>query len=643
MDHRAHSNNTGVKKDQASELEIEREQVRHVHALAPFGIVATVLNATVVFFILRNELPPRILESWLASIILLSFVRLLLVLRFRKIPVGDLNIRNWRAVFTVGLALSGTLWGALGLIPFSDISVVNEVFIAFVLGGMSAGAAASFSALKEGYLAYAVPALTPLTIHFFLTADDGRHLAMAGMLLLYSVFLWRISWHHYRANRTSLQLRFENRGMIRNLKRAKDELERMYASVVKEIDAKLKAEAELRLHQEHLERVVEERTADLRRVNEQLRARIEERMQAEDRRARAEQDVRRSEALYRTIARNMPDTAVTLVDRQYRFLLAEGSLLEKMGLKQEKVEGHTLEEAFDKQTSARIEEGFRRALSGESASFEQEFDGHVVWSRYVPVQDDQGKVLTAINLSVDITDRKHAEQERERLIAELERSNRELQQFAYVASHDLQEPLRTVASYVELLARRYQGRLDPAADKYISYAVQGANRMSSLINDLLAYSRVSTRGRPFRPVDMNEVLKMVLADLESAIEESNALVTGHSLPTVKGDQSQLIQLLQNLIGNAIKFRRNDVRPVITVSGENKEGEWIFGVHDNGIGIDTRFHERIFQIFQRLHTREEFPGTGVGLAICKRIVERHRGRIWVASSTEGTSFYFTIPA
>jgi signal transduction histidine kinase len=222
------------------------------------------------------------------------------------------------------------------------------------------------------------------------------------------------------------------------------------------------------------------------------------------------------------------------------------------------------------------------------------------------------------------------------------RSNQELEEFAYVASHDLQEPLRAVNSYAQLFARKYQGHLDAKADKYLNYIMEGATRMQQLINDLLEFSRVGTRGKELSLTDCEVVLPQVLANLKVAIAQSNAVVTHDPLPTVLGDGTQLIQLLQNLIGNAIKFRREEP-PQVHVKAVQSPKEWVFEVRDNGIGMESEYFERIFTIFQRLHSKSEYPGTGIGLAVCKKIVERHGGRIWVESQLgEGTTFYFTIP-
>lgn len=229
--------------------------------------------------------------------------------------------------------------------------------------------------------------------------------------------------------------------------------------------------------------------------------------------------------------------------------------------------------------------------------------------------------------------------------SELQRSNRELEQFAYVASHDLQEPLRKVASFCQMLENRYSDQLDERARRYIAYAVDGAKRMQGLINDLLAFSRVGQPGAHFRPADLNEVAGEAVSELEAAVEDSEATITVDRLPEITGDRTLLIQLFANLIGNSIKFRRVDATPVIRITAEQNDGEWEFACQDNGIGIEPAYRERVFVIFQRLHPRDAYPGTGIGLALCRKIVDFHGGKIWVEekpAGTTGTTIRWTLP-
>jgi signal transduction histidine kinase len=245
-------------------------------------------------------------------------------------------------------------------------------------------------------------------------------------------------------------------------------------------------------------------------------------------------------------------------------------------------------------------------------------------------------------LAEEIVEREKVEARLKETLDSLARSNAELEQFAYVASHDLQEPLRMISSYTQLLAKRYQDRLDSDANEFIDYAVDGASRMQILINDLLLYSRVTTRGEDPQLTDTQVVFDQTIVNLKFAIEESGAEVTSDPLPTVMADATQLGQVFQNLVGNAIKFRGQEP-PRIHVGAQQENNHWLLSVRDNGIGIDPQYHDRVFVIFQRLHGRDGYQGTGIGLAICKKIVERHGGRIWIESAFgEGTTFYFTVP-
>jgi PAS domain S-box-containing protein len=303
----------------------------------------------------------------------------------------------------------------------------------------------------------------------------------------------------------------------------------------------------------------------------------------------------------------------------------------------------------------RLDRSFKGTLQ-QGAPYDIEFravwpDSSVHWiaAKGRAQRNPEGIAVDMQGIVMDVTERKNAEETlrrqeaTERRTGELKRSNDDLQQFAYVAAHDLQEPLRMVASYTQLLAQRYKGRLDSDADEFIAFAVDGAHRMQLLIADLLAYCRVETKGKELRETAAEGALAQALLNLQSAVQESGGVVTHDPLPTVFADGAQLVQLFQNLVGNAIKYHGAE-SPRIHISAKNEGDEWIFSVRDNGMGIDTMFFEKVFVMFQRLHGREEFSGTGIGLTVCKKIVERHRGRIWVESEPgKGSTFYFALPA
>ncbi|HZK61526.1 MAG TPA: ATP-binding protein, partial [Anaerovoracaceae bacterium] len=264
-------------------------------------------------------------------------------------------------------------------------------------------------------------------------------------------------------------------------------------------------------------------------------------------------------------------------------------------------------------------------------------------------QKDVTLVTHFADVAWEIAELKQIEEELNQTLASLKRSNEELKQFAYIASHDLQEPLRMISSYLQLIERRYKGQLDKDADEFIAFAVDGANRLQAMITGLLAYSRVETKGNPFEIVEFSEILAKVILNLKVAIEESGAVITNDELPAIAADGSQFIQVFQNLILNSIKFKSSDppqiqicAKPVSEKEGSIMPDVWLFSVKDNGIGIDPKYKDRLFNIFQRI-SREEYPGVGIGLSVCKRIVERHGGHIWLESEIgKGTTFYFTIP-
>jgi len=355
----------------------------------------------------------------------------------------------------------------------------------------------------------------------------------------------------------------------------------------------------------------------------------------------AKEEIRISEQLYREIARNLPKAAMFIFDKNLKYILAEGPLVGIVSKPKSEIEGKTVYDSIKESDRERVKQIYYKILEGESSEAEQTFFERSLKVYHLPIRDDQGEIIYGMVMVFDISDLKGVQKELEQRATQLERSNEELERFAYVASHDLQGPLRTIASYLQLLEMRYKNKLDPEALEFIDFSVNGAKRMQQLILDLLNYSKISSAPKPFIKTDLNDLVKMVLKGLNSTIKVTKAEIIVDPLPEIMAEPNHLYQLFQNLIDNALKFVKGEI-PKIQISVEEREDEWEFSIGDNGIGIKEEYQEKIFQIFQRLHSLSEYPGTGVGLAICKKVVQLHGGEIWFTSTPgNGTTFYFTI--
>ncbi|MFC6826615.1 PAS domain-containing sensor histidine kinase [Halopelagius fulvigenes] len=352
-------------------------------------------------------------------------------------------------------------------------------------------------------------------------------------------------------------------------------------------------------------------------------------------RREAQRALEESERRYRTLAENFPNGAVGLFDEDLQYTAIGGQLFDRFDYGPEDRIGHRFTELHTSDLVEELEPHFRAALDGEAGSFEIEYRGRHLHAHTLPVSDADGEVYAGMIVIQDVTERR----EYERM---LEVSNERLEQFAYAASHDLQEPLRMVSSYLQLLERRYGDELDEDGEEFLEFAVDGADRMRDMIDGLLAYSRVETQGEPFEAVDLDDVLSEVCDDLQVMIQESNAEITAEDLPRVEGDRGQLRQVFQNLLDNAIEYS-DDEPPRIHIDAERDGDRWLVSVEDNGVGIAPEDTDRIFEVFQRLHTRDEHAGTGIGLALVERIIERHNGDVWVESDPgRGSTFSFTLP-
>jgi len=363
---------------------------------------------------------------------------------------------------------------------------------------------------------------------------------------------------------------------------------------------------------------------------------------------KTEQALRESEQRFRTLLKTLHE-GIWVLDKDDRTTFVNPRMAEMLGYTEDEFVGKPVYEFNDEEWKKFTAEKMERRRQGITEQLEGELvrkDGRRVYALFEtsPIMDDDGNYAGSIAGVQDITERKLNEERMKRTLTELDRSNKELEHFAYVTSHDLREPLRMMTSFAQALEKRYKDKLDGTADEYIHFIVDGASRMQRLIDDILVYSRVGTRGLPFEPVDMGRALQEVLLNLKTAVDEAGARIASGPLPVIHGDPVQMQQVLQNLISNALKFRREEEPPIVRVSASRKGPDWFFSVADNGIGMDPELFGRLFVLFQRLHPSDKYPGTGVGLAVTKKIVERHGGRIWVESEPgKGSTFHFSVPA
>ncbi|MGZ5243843.1 MAG: ATP-binding protein [Bacteroidia bacterium] len=373
---------------------------------------------------------------------------------------------------------------------------------------------------------------------------------------------------------------------------------------------------------------------------------------------------------YRRLAQDIPNAGILQYNNAMQFTLAEGQALRKVGFDHMQLEGKKINEVFTGEELEKLHPYFVAAIKGGNATLEHTFKGIDFLMMFSPVYDEKKQIEGGLALIFDISKPKATENQLNRKLQELENlnqklskevnirreieknlkdyseelkmKNNELEQFAYVASHDLQEPLRMISSFTQLLSQKYQDHLDADANEFIRYTLEGTIRMQRLINDLLIYSRVGGKGAEFEEIPLSEIVELAKQNIQLTIEETDTEIIYENLATVRGDKGQLVQLMQNLFSNAIKFRKINVVPKIEISSIDKDEFWEVIVKDNGIGFDITHQARIFNIFQRLHSQGEYSGTGIGLAICKKIAERHGGEIWAVSERDkGSAFHFTI--
>ena len=566
-----------------------------------------------------RQIPPVYVLRFVCLIAVMILIPLGIVALIEKnIPVGitDLTI----ASILIGNFFHGQRYKLYTFNIYLGVSLAAALFVyMFLTGGMS----------RSGFVWYYT---FPVVAFFLLGSKKGAIATVLISLPMVVLFLMKDPPFMFAQYSLDFKLRFISSFFV------------VFAFSYLFEYSREKNRQELQRAHDDLEKRFDERTSAL----QALQGAIQSLQKEIGERRRVEGALRESEEKYRTILENIEDGYYE-IDLTGNFTFFNDSMCRIWGYPREELMGMNDRQYTDKVNAKKVFQAFNTVYRTGKPG--RECDWEIIRKdgtrRYIEGsvslrKDASGKPIGFRGIVRDITGRKRAEEALKVKTQELARSNKDLEQFAYVASHDLQEPLRMVTSYVQLLARRYKSKLDSDADEFINFAMDGAIRMQKLINDLLTYSRMSTQGKELEPTECETVLNQSLNNLKVAIDENGALVTHDSLPTVMADNPQLVELFQNLIGNAIKFRGAEPPRVHVSAGRNGNG-WTFSVRDNGIGIAPEYAKRIFIIFQRLHGREKYAGTGIGLAICQKIVERHGGHIWVESEVgKGATFYFTLP-
>lgn len=599
---------------------ILNEQVRQLYRNAPVSLSVQIPAMFLMAWMLRTVIPHARLIVWLICIETVFLLRVALVAAYRRSRQSADEAALWKSRYVSSVFVSGLIMGLSGILLFPPQSEAHQVLLLLVLCGMGVAASATLSPVKSAFLLFFIPLQFPVNLYLFLPGDEF-HIVAGIMVLFFNLVPINTSIHSHRTLVESLRLRFENEDLVVHLSAARES--------------------------------AEART-------EELQLEIAERQ-------RIEQKLAESGRFAEQIIFNAGEGIVVL-DREMRCLVWNRRMARLTGYPAEQVIGRSLDEFFPYLREEGSHRLLQRVLNGESVVLPDRKlmlpNGRHIWraGNLTPLRNASGEVTGFIALLQDVTERKQAEEELRETAAQLahrnrelqesaarlERSNRELEMFASVASHDLQEPLRKVQAFGDRLKQKYAAHLDETGRDYIVRMQNATARMQVLIEDLLSYSRVTTRAQPFTTVDLKVIAQEVVSDLETRIERTGGRVETGDLPVIEADPTQIRQLLQNLIGNALKFHRPDQPPVVTVRAlratDSEDEQWQIEIADNGIGFDEKYLDRIFAIFQRLHGREQYEGTGIGLAVCQKIVERHRGTITARSQPgQGTTFIVTLPA
>ena len=649
--HRKHkAASPSLVKSRNHQEEILWEQVKQLYNLAPIGFIASIFNSLIVFLVMRGILPRHIIVAWFAAILTITALRAVLVLWFRNLKPEAGTAPAWKRRFLFGVFLIGGAWGSIGLLPLS-FSLAHQVFYAFVLGGMAAGASSTFSKVRYGDAFFTIPAILPLSINFFLS-QNAFHKAMGAMTILYVILLSRISRHNYGVNRSSLLLRFENVEMIEELKRANEVVQGLNSRLLAEIEAKLGAEAEVKAHHQHLERLVEQRTGELTLANRQLKSEIEERKQIE----RALRESRERLVLAQRAGRvgvfdwdMRADDVIWTAELEELFGLAPGAF-------ERNYRGWACRVHPDDLPG--LEADFRQWMQDRAGhvDFEYRFlrGAEVRWmaANATLSYGEDGTPLRMVGTNLDVTEMKEAQIKLLKAKEAAEAGSMAKSEFLANMSHEMRTPLAGVLGMITLVLD-----MDIGAEErqLLEMAKRSADSLLRIIADLLDFSRLEAgvmkfERKPFAIADVVEAaVEVVFLSTRERGVHLSWRVEGDLPEEIEGDAGRLRQVLINLLGNAVKFTEKGGIEVTVRPGppaEPAERRYLlFSVKDTGVGIAPEQLEEIFDKFTQIDTSltKRHGGTGLGLALSRQIVEAMGGRIWAESSVGvGSTFHFTIP-
>ncbi|NLD98363.1 MAG: PAS domain S-box protein [Fibrobacter sp.] len=613
--------------DEQYKKKVKEKQLELLYHLFAVGVTATAINSSIVTVILWGAIDKKsYLLAWLVAQFTFLIIRIL-VINFVNNSRRHATLSVRKNVYILSLIGAGIIWGSSAFLGFFHDAFAYKALIAVVIGGMCAGAAATYSALRSAYFGFVIPALLPQII-IFLILGSPSFLALGTMLLIFLVLISLSAETNHRIISSNYRLLFKNEDLI-------DSLRKSNVNAQSEIIRRRKTEDELIKVKATLELKVKERTQDLITSNGNLRTEIQKRMLAE-------KALKESEIYYRTIVETAQE-GIWVIDKEHRISYVNEKMAQMLGYTIQELQGRDACEFLDT-----IQQQFHNSdkrIKGIRQKNLRRHDGtllQVIEAESLLYSDSMTKNMLRLGMVTDITDR----QKRERKIIELnnrlQESNSELSEFSHSVSHDLQAPLHTIKAFSELLLEDYSGNLDETGREYIQTITRSTDRMGKLIKDLLTLSRVSIAELHRENVDLSAIAQEIIADQRKREPDRIISIQIESSINAFGDSGMLRIVLENLINNAWKFTSKMKNAEITFGCKKQDNNKIYYVKDNGAGFDMSFKEKLFQPFQRLHSTKEFPGSGVGLATVQRIIRKHGGAIWAESEIgKGSVFYFTI--